>query len=169
MYFLGGVHPPPPARQPLRRSWRVRWSAANKFHELCASLGGDVTNEPLCGAYEGLLQDSEAEVRDRQTREGGERERDNFDTAHNGTRVKMRPAMMGAIAAHFFTLKYGKFNELEGQLAVISSEVCRWLMCTLMTFRGAKCRGKRLRSTVMMLKDHDDGGDDGDGDDVSQG
>ncbi|CAN0311863.1 unnamed protein product, partial [Laminaria digitata] len=43
-------------------SWRVRWSAANKFHELCAALGGDATNEPMCGAYESLLQDSEPEV-----------------------------------------------------------------------------------------------------------
>lgn len=47
----------------MERSWRVRWSAAKKFHELCASLGGEVTNESLCGAYETLLQDGEAEVR----------------------------------------------------------------------------------------------------------
>ncbi|CAN0386646.1 unnamed protein product, partial [Ectocarpus sp. 13 AM-2016] len=45
------------------RSWRVRWSAANKFHDLCAALGGEVANETLCGAYESLLQDGEAEVR----------------------------------------------------------------------------------------------------------
>ena len=41
----------------------MRWSAAKKFHELCSSLGGEVTNESLCSAYESLLQDGEAEVR----------------------------------------------------------------------------------------------------------
>lgn len=44
------------------RSWRVRWSAANKFHELCAALGGQLTNGPLSEAYVNLLSDSEAEV-----------------------------------------------------------------------------------------------------------
>lgn len=45
------------------RSWRVRWSIANKFHELCSALGGQVTNDTMCEGYEALLQDSEAEVK----------------------------------------------------------------------------------------------------------
>lgn len=46
----------------IPRSWRVRWSAANKFHELCDSLGAEVTNGPLCLEYAKLLQDSEPEA-----------------------------------------------------------------------------------------------------------
>ncbi|CAM9191834.1 unnamed protein product [Ascophyllum nodosum] len=45
------------------KSWRVRWSVANKYHELCSSLGREVTNGPMCTGYEALLQDSEPEVR----------------------------------------------------------------------------------------------------------
>lgn len=47
----------------LFRSWRVRWSIANKFYELCSALGGQVTNDTMCDGYEALLQDSEAEVK----------------------------------------------------------------------------------------------------------
>ncbi|CAN0483869.1 unnamed protein product, partial [Discosporangium mesarthrocarpum] len=44
------------------RAWRVRWSVANKFHELCGALGSDVSNTSMCQAYEKLLQDVEPEV-----------------------------------------------------------------------------------------------------------
>jgi len=45
------------------KSWRVRWSLANKLHEVCKALGDQVTNNSLAKIYEDLLTDQEAEVR----------------------------------------------------------------------------------------------------------
>ena len=45
------------------KSWRVRWSLAMRLHELCGPLGERVANDSLSVVFEGLLGDSEAEVR----------------------------------------------------------------------------------------------------------
>jgi len=45
------------------KSWRVRWSAAIYLHEICASLGPQITNDSLLPICENLVNDSEAEVR----------------------------------------------------------------------------------------------------------
>jgi len=45
------------------RSWRVRWSVANKYCDLCEAFGPEVTNNSMAGGFEKLLQDLEAEVR----------------------------------------------------------------------------------------------------------
>ena len=45
------------------RSWRVRWALASRMHELCGSMGQQISNNSLSAAYEALLNDSEAEVR----------------------------------------------------------------------------------------------------------
>jgi serine/threonine-protein phosphatase 2A regulatory subunit A len=44
------------------KSWRVRWSLANKLHELCDTLGEQTTNSALSTVFESLLNDGEAEV-----------------------------------------------------------------------------------------------------------
>lgn len=48
------------------KSWRVRWSIANKIHDLGSAFTGGVRGplpEALCDAYVELLKDQEAEVR----------------------------------------------------------------------------------------------------------
>lgn len=45
------------------RSWRVRWALANKMHDICRAFGPQISNSSLAGAFEGLLNDTEAEVR----------------------------------------------------------------------------------------------------------
>ena len=45
------------------RSWRARWSVANKLSELCEAFGPEATSGPLVLALEKLLKDPEAEVR----------------------------------------------------------------------------------------------------------
>ena len=45
------------------RSWRVRWALASRMHELCGSLGQQISNNSLSAVYEALLNDTEAEVR----------------------------------------------------------------------------------------------------------
>lgn len=48
------------------RSWRVRWSVANKYPELCQAMPAsllEMMHATMSSAFEKLLQDSEAEVR----------------------------------------------------------------------------------------------------------
>jgi serine/threonine-protein phosphatase 2A regulatory subunit A len=44
------------------KSWRVRWSLANKLKGVCQAIGEQSTNNSLVGSFENLLTDSEAEV-----------------------------------------------------------------------------------------------------------
>ena len=45
------------------KSWRVRWSLATHIHNVCLSLGPEITNTSIVGICEGLLADNEPEVR----------------------------------------------------------------------------------------------------------
>lgn len=45
------------------RAWRVRWSVASKFEDVCQAFGPEVTASSICSSFERLLQDPEAEVR----------------------------------------------------------------------------------------------------------
>ena len=45
------------------KSWRVRWSLATHLHNVCSSLGPEITNNSLVGICEGFLSDNEPEVR----------------------------------------------------------------------------------------------------------
>jgi hypothetical protein len=45
------------------RSWRVRWSVANRFAEVAESAGRALTASQLLAPFERLLSDGEAEVR----------------------------------------------------------------------------------------------------------
>uniref|UniRef100_M4BXL3 Phosphatase PP2A regulatory subunit A/Splicing factor 3B subunit 1-like HEAT repeat domain-containing protein n=1 Tax=Hyaloperonospora arabidopsidis (strain Emoy2) TaxID=559515 RepID=M4BXL3_HYAAE len=44
-------------------SWRVRWSVANRFPEICDALTAETINSTFCDAFVSLLEDNEAEVR----------------------------------------------------------------------------------------------------------
>lgn len=44
-------------------SWRVRWSVANRFPEMCAVLSPEVVNASMAECFTTLLEDNEAEVR----------------------------------------------------------------------------------------------------------
>lgn len=44
------------------KSWRVRWSVANKLKGVCKSIGEQSTNNSLVTSFENLLTDSEPEV-----------------------------------------------------------------------------------------------------------
>ena len=44
------------------RSWRVRWSVANKYCELCEVLGKEITTSSMLDGFEKLLSDNEPEV-----------------------------------------------------------------------------------------------------------
>jgi len=45
------------------KSWRVRWSLATQFPDICVAFGEQTTNDHLSVAFEALLNDAEAEVR----------------------------------------------------------------------------------------------------------
>ena len=45
------------------KSWRVRYMVADKFTELQAAVGKDITKTDLVPAFQSLLKDCEAEVR----------------------------------------------------------------------------------------------------------
>lgn len=44
-------------------SWRVRWSVANRFPEICEVVSPETVNTSMCDCFSALLEDSEAEVR----------------------------------------------------------------------------------------------------------
>ncbi|KAE9048885.1 Serine/threonine-protein phosphatase 2A regulatory subunit A alpha isoform [Phytophthora rubi] len=44
-------------------SWRVRWSVANRFPEICEALNTETINSTFCDSVVSLLEDNEAEVR----------------------------------------------------------------------------------------------------------
>lgn len=44
-------------------SWRVRWSVANRFPEICETVSAETVNSSMCDCFSALLEDSEAEVR----------------------------------------------------------------------------------------------------------
>ncbi|GMF65037.1 unnamed protein product [Phytophthora lilii] len=44
-------------------SWRVRWSVANRFPEICEALNAETINSTFCDSVVSLLEDNEAEVR----------------------------------------------------------------------------------------------------------
>ena len=44
------------------KSWRVRYMVADKFTELQAAVGPDITKTDLIPAFQSLLKDCEAEV-----------------------------------------------------------------------------------------------------------
>lgn len=44
-------------------SWRVRWSVANRFPEICEVVSPETVNSSMCDCFSTLLEDSEAEVR----------------------------------------------------------------------------------------------------------
>lgn len=44
-------------------SWRVRWSVANRFPEICDAVSPETVNSSMCDCFSALLEDSEAEVR----------------------------------------------------------------------------------------------------------
>lgn len=44
------------------RAWRVRWSLACNIFAISQALGGQMTNNSVCGCFDNLLRDPEAEV-----------------------------------------------------------------------------------------------------------